>query len=190
MKDYEWNSIKCTGDIPPARSSQGCTIVCKDKILLFSGCDEYKDLSDAYILDLSFILYLIKIERKQWKKFELLENRLQFPLVGCAIANIPKINEFLSEQIIVFGGWDGKEYVNTTMIINGGNYNLMIDLTDIKYGNEDYQKTSPQGRKDHTLTYSPYDNKIYLYGGWNPLKWAFEEIFFYELWSLNDRIIL
>ncbi len=51
-----------------------------------------------------------------------------------------------------------------------------------------WQKCSPSPRRDHTLTYCPFDNKIYLFGGWNPLEWDYKETFLGDVWTLNSGI--
>lgn len=40
--------------------------------------------------------------------------------------------------------------------------------------------------KGHTLTYCQYDDQIYLYGGWDPLQWDYEKLYFSDLWTINS----
>ena len=86
----------------------------------------------------------------------------------------------------MFSGWNSFDYSNNMVLIDEGIFIFNIELNvakNIFNGNE-----HPQGRKGHTLTYSSFDNKIYLYGGWNPLNEEYDNIFFKELWSLNDSM--
>ncbi len=51
------------------------------------------------------------------------------------------------------------------------------------------QEHCPKARKDHTFTYSPYDDKAYLIGGWNPLEWNTTYTEFEDVWSLSSSTI-
>jgi len=48
-----WEEVKCKGDIPSARYAFKGTLVDKNKIFIFGGCDLSTDLSSAYVLNLS-----------------------------------------------------------------------------------------------------------------------------------------
>ncbi len=48
------------------------------------------------------------------------------------------------------------------------------------------EEKCPFARKEHTLTFDPEDQKIYLYGGWNASHWKSGEEKFVELWSLDS----
>ena len=58
-------------------------------------------------------------------------------------------------------------------------------MWEARTGFGEWVKSSPQPRKGHSLTYSPFDNKIYLFGGWNPLEWNCAETYFDEVWTLD-----
>eukprot|EP00826_Nyctotherus_ovalis_P035010 TRINITY_DN2963_c0_g1_i10.p1 TRINITY_DN2963_c0_g1~~TRINITY_DN2963_c0_g1_i10.p1 ORF type:complete len:234 (+),score=16.30 TRINITY_DN2963_c0_g1_i10:107-808(+) len=186
MDSVGWEKVQCKGSIPPARAFHGCTLVNRSEILLLGGCDNSKDLSDAYILNLSRRLF-VTLGTKKWKKLWQIECNLHSPLVGFGMLTIPQRSRFLAEQILVFGGWEGKSYNNRTLLLDHCTPLITLAFTEIKTGNESFQKSSPGSRRDMTLTYSPCDDKVYLYGGWNPLSWQYNEVFPCDLWSLNDR---
>ena len=41
-------------------------------------------------------------------------------------------------------------------------------------------------RKDQTLTYSPFDDKVYLIGGWACDKWYNNQYTFSDVWSISS----
>ena len=53
MKSLSSYIIQCTGEVPSARFCHSGTRIGKDKIVIFGGCDNSKDLQDLYLLDLS-----------------------------------------------------------------------------------------------------------------------------------------
>ena len=66
-----------------------------------------------------------------------------------------------SNLAIVFGGWNGSEYSDKLQYFYKGYCGEILQT-----------KNHPQGRKGHTLTYDPITDSIYLFGGWNSLKWG------------------
>jgi len=187
MGNVVWKTIQCKGNVPPNRAFHGCTLINEYEMFILGGCDNSKDLLDAYVLNLSRNI-CVSIGTNKWKKLCQIESNFHFPLVGFGIVTLPQHNRFLAEQILVFGGWEGKSYSNKTMLIDRGSIlYLYIGLTELRTGSGSFQKTSPSPRRDMTFTYSPYDNKVYLYGGWNPLSWIYHEAFSNELWTLDSR---
>ena len=48
---------------------------------------------------------------------------------------------------------------------------------------------APSPRKGMTICYSSFDDKVYLYGGWNPEEFNYDNLYPKSLWSLDNGIL-
>ena len=117
------------------------------------------------------------VDTYRWDRLWRLERDITFPVVGHCFVTIPAPSKCMNDHIVCFGGWDGRSYTNKTVLSS-------TEFIKSRVRNE---KLAPPPRKDHTLTYSPYDDKIYLYGGWDPLQWDYENAYFSDVWSLDNQ---
>ena len=58
----------------------------------------------------------MKIGNNKWEELNKIPSYLDFALVGFGITTIPPSNVYLTEQIVIFGGWDGNEYNKRTLV--------------------------------------------------------------------------
>ena len=75
--------------------------------------------------------------------------------------------------IYIFGGWDGRKHYDDLWYININDINKIL-----KWNKINKQIISPNKRYGCTLNY--YNNKLYLFGGWN-----YDDRYLNDLWEYN-----
>lgn len=92
-------------------------IVNETKLLIHGGCDNNKDLTDCYILDLNTM---------KWRRIWKVESGIGTPLAGHSCAIVNQGTKYLNEQIVMFGGWDGKSYSNKTYLFDTSIFIIIV----------------------------------------------------------------
>ena len=85
---------------------------------------------------------------------------------------------------------------NKSSIINKPLWRMSVQHDQIKSGGSDSKRESgnanedriPFSRRDHTLTFDPVTNRVYLFGGWNSFYWTYDETKFMEVWYIDSSI--
>jgi hypothetical protein len=83
-------------------------------------------------------------------------------------------SQVVGDQIYVYGGWNGKKYLNYGFLYSVDKMNMLLEK------NKD--RVVPTARRDHSITL--VNNKMFLFGGWNCVEQ------FSDLWVLNDGKLL
>jgi hypothetical protein len=103
-------------------------------------------------------------------------------LTGHAAISIMKEEEFYQDLLYVFGGWDGTKYLDTSFLINCRTRDFIPSYYEAWVGNPLEKSKAggaskscsdarffcseiPAGRRDHTITFNPIKQKMYLFGG-------------------------
>jgi len=141
------------------------------------------------LLYLNYVGSLYSLGTLKWKNSWKLQDEIRMNLSGHAAVIIEKSIEYTEEQILIFGGLNGNslnsKYINTLFHLDPRILLLTIEYLEIK--RITYSPIS--SRRDHTLTYSPYDDKVYLIGGWECNTWFNSQILFSNIWSLNASML-
>ena len=82
-------------------------------------------------------------------------------------------------------GMEKVTQINHFCLIHVFSDDSLLGFFDVQTAEERWLKISPVARKEHTLTYSPFDNKVYLFGGWNPLEWNHTDAYFNTMWTIT-----
>lgn len=87
-------------------------------------------------------------------------------------------------KVYIFGGHGGLRYQRTSF-----NDMYTFDLETHAWSKIEYNNNAPEGRGGHSLF--AYENKVYIYGGWNS-EMQFNNVIQFDLdkreWSDNDCI--
>lgn len=174
-------NLGCGDETPSKRSSFAYELIEKKKILIHGGCDNDRDLGDAFMLNL---------DEYKWERLYKVEKQIGQALVGHSSILINKGHRYDREAILLFGGWNGQNYSNRTYfidtsIIHQFSYLAFLEFFEVLDNKENWANY-PSARKDHTLAFDKLDDKIYLFGGWNPLDWNYTDNGFNEVWALNS----
>ena len=161
-KPIEWNTIKCQGNIPTPRI--GHTFIKIDRtFLLFGGLETMS--SDK--IGASNTVYTMRLAL----------NNCQWSLNNCSgDLPLPRCNhsavEIKDNQMMIFGGYfSSKQRFNDTYILrlNGSPSYFWYQPSNQKSGQEPQNTESkigaPEPRANHTATFVPELNRVYIFGG-------------------------
>lgn len=101
LDSYVWETLECTGSLPPPRESHSCAVV-GEKIVMFGGNSVSSDyLNDVYVLDLP---------NRNWRRIESQGD------VPCARDS--HVSCTIGDQIVVFGGDCGERYLDDVFVLD------------------------------------------------------------------------
>lgn len=177
LENYKINKLSL-GMIPCCRSSFIGILYNNDQIFIHGGTNEDVDLHDSYILDLETLV---------WSSYSI-DCPYKLTLVGHAALLLNNENSNL-KNLLIFGGWDGSKYIDTSYLLNLDSHCLKASYykgwntsNSLRFKGQLSSKSNlgnakswggpkscgsdiPSSRRDHTLTYDSSKNKIYLFGG-------------------------
>eukprot|EP00475_Leptophrys_vorax_P034508 TRINITY_DN5576_c0_g1_i1.p1 TRINITY_DN5576_c0_g1~~TRINITY_DN5576_c0_g1_i1.p1 ORF type:complete len:187 (+),score=59.05 TRINITY_DN5576_c0_g1_i1:46-561(+) len=150
---FRWSKQSFTGDAPTPRSSHTGSIV-GDTLVIYGGYGNGVERGDFFHVNLSSF-----------------ESTYVAPLDKTSkIVRIGHTAQVVGDQIYVYGGWNGKKYLNYGFLYSVDKMNMLLEK------NKD--RVVPTARRDHSITL--VNNKMFLFGGWNCVEQ------FNDLWVLND----
>lgn len=166
--------------IPCCRSSFIGALYNNDKIFIHGGTNEDVDLHDSYSLDLETLV---------WSSYSI-DFPYKLTLVGHAALLLKNYSN--SKNLLLFGGWDGSKYIDSsylldleTHLLKASYYKGWNTSNSLRFKGQLSSKSNnignarswggpkscgsdiPSSRRDHTLTYDSLNNKIYLFGGYS-----------------------
>ena len=167
----QWRRVLAGGCVPSARSSFAAQKYNSVFVFVHGGHDKEADLTDTFTLELGEHEHL-------WRKVQKATEQIKLPLVGHSAVALSR-GEGSPEYILMFGGWDGKNYSSHGFLVETSHFEIQ-ETSEWKP-----QQTKPVGRRDHSLVRDSQGQAVYLFGGWDPMRWNNTDFDFNQLWTLQ-----
>lgn len=86
----------------------------------------------------------------------------------------------LNDRMLTFGGWAKEMYTNLCILFDPVTNSCLPGLSDDMAG----EFGLPWARRDHAMVL--VDKNLYVFGGWDSLKWSNSDNCFTEMWKLDS----
>nr|CCA23939.1 conserved hypothetical protein [Albugo laibachii Nc14] len=152
--DFEtqiWDQVKCSNpNVCPQERTDHSMVVYEDSLYLFGGCDKSTRFDDLWRFDLS---------QKRWEQVTM-DGDIPVPCFG----HTAIVHES-SHRLIVFGGWDGHNTLDTLYEFNFYTRHwTLLESTE----------STPSHRYRHSVVV--YDDEMYVFGGVDKSQVRFNDL--------------
>ena len=157
----EWASYATTNSasVRPRTSAVSCYVPALQSLFLHGGSDGNEDFNSTHLLNLRTLAWYQGPPSPE-------------PAVGHALCTAP------SEALVVFGGWRKDHYSRDTWLWDWKTGLWLPGESEEMNGNFGV----PWSRRDHAIVLA---SDIYIFGGWNAVKWTTGDTAYTEMWKLD-----
>jgi hypothetical protein len=163
------------GFFPDSRSYFICEPIREDEIFIHGGANKKKEYCQIDIFE---------ADTNQWKQVTEISTVDPFFIFDKILSGHTSSRLVYegNSSIVVYGGYDGKNYSNAIYIIEIDNFQFnQIDVRG--KGTSEY----PLPRSYHTSNYEESSNSLYVFGGWNGNIGSLYSQNFLSLWKFDFK---
>lgn len=159
----EWVSYETfnSSSVPPRTSAVSCYLPGVKSLFLHGGTDGNEDFNTTHILSFRTMTWSLGPATPE-------------PAVGHALCVTP------SDTIVIFGGWRKEHYSRDVWLWDWKSTQWLLGDSEEMRGNFGV----PWGRRDHAVAVA---SDIYVFGGWNAVKWTTGDTSYTEVWKLDSE---
>lgn len=142
FKELKWNEVSTIGEVPSYRSAH-IAVVHQDKMYIFGGWNGVNQNND---------LYSFEFKTSSWTK---IQSKGPIPAARCSHTAVSSDS---LNKMIIFGGYGGKSK------------KYLSDICFFDYATETWETFESLPSPRSRMRMVEWNNRIYLYGGWNKVE--------------------